>query len=73
MAILSVSLTPELEKFINDDVASGEFESKGQIIRKALREFKEDLLLKRLNKSVQDFKDGKYYEGDLMEIVEKIK
>lgn len=73
MSNLSVSLTPELEKFINDQIESGEFESKGQIVRKALREFEEDLLLQRLNKSVREVAEGKYYEGDLMEIDSQIK
>ena len=54
MSILSISLTPELEKFINDEVASGEFESKGQLVKKALRKFEEDLVVTRILKASEE-------------------
>jgi len=72
MAILSVSLTPELEKFINDEVASGEFESKGQLVKKALRKFEEDTVIERILRASREVKNGEYFEGDLMELVKKI-
>jgi putative addiction module CopG family antidote len=73
MAILSVSLTPELEKFIEDEVSSGEFESKGQLIKKALKRFEEELIIARLLKASREIDQGVYLEGDLDELVKKIK
>lgn len=51
MGILSVSLTPELEKFIEDEVTSGKFESKGQLIKKALKRFEEEIVIARILKA----------------------
>lgn len=72
MGILSVSLTPELEKFIEDEVASGEFESKGQVVKKALRKFEEELIIQRLLKISDEIDKGVYLEGDLRELMKKI-
>lgn len=73
MGILSVSLTPELEKFINDEVASGEFESKGQLIKKALRKFEEELIIQRILKASAEAKAGKVIRGDLRELLKQMK
>jgi putative addiction module CopG family antidote len=73
MSILSVSLPSDLEKFISDEVASGEFESKSQLVKKALRKFEEDLIVERLLRSSREAKEGKVFRGDLRELVKKIK
>lgn len=73
MGILSVSLTPELEKFINDEVASGEFESKGQLIKKALKRFEEEVVVARILKASKEAKAGLVLYGDLDELVKQIK
>lgn len=73
MGILSVSLTPELEKFIEDEVASGEFESKGQLVKKALRKFEEELVIARIFKASAEAKKGKVLRGDLKELLKQIK
>lgn len=73
MGILSVSLTPELEKFIEDEVASGEFESKGQLVKKALRKFEEELVITRILKASAEAKRGKVLRGDLKELLKQIK
>jgi putative addiction module CopG family antidote len=73
MGILSVSLTPELEKFIEDEVASGEFESKGQLIKKALKRFEEDLIVEDLLRISAEIEEGIYLEGDLDELAKKVK
>lgn len=72
MPILSVSLTPELDKFITDEVASGEFESKGQLIKKALKKFEEDTIVERVLKASRDIKEGKGLEGDLRDLIKQI-
>ena len=74
MAILSVSLTPELEEFINNEVASGEFESKGQLVKKALRKFEEDTVIERILKASREAREGKgVIRGDLREIIKNMK
>lgn len=73
MGILSVSLTPELEKFIEDQVSSGEFESKGQVVKKALRKFEEEVIIQRLLRISNEIDEGVYLEGDLRELMKKIK
>ena len=73
MGILSVSLPPELEKFIEDEVASGEFESKGQVVKKALKKFEEELVVARILKASAEAKEGKVLRGDLRELLRKIK
>jgi antitoxin ParD1/3/4 len=42
---MNVSLTPELEKFVSDKVASGRYTSASEVVREALR------LLEREDKS----------------------
>jgi antitoxin ParD1/3/4 len=39
--IMNVSLTPELEKFVADKVASGWFKNASEVVRQSLREMKE--------------------------------
>ncbi len=73
MGILSVSLTPELEKFIEDEIASGEFESKGQLVKKALKRFEEEIVIARILKASAEAKEGKVLRGDLRELLKKIK
>ena len=72
MPILSVSLTPELDKFITDEVSSGEFESKGQLIKKALKKFEEDTIIDRVYKASREAKEGKGLSGDLRDILNKM-
>lgn len=73
MSILSVSLTPEIEEFIEQEMSSGEFESKGQLVKKALKKFEEDRLMERLTKASEDIRNGLYLEGDLEELSKKFK
>ena len=73
MGILSVSLTPELEKFIEDEVASGEFVSKGQLVKKALKKFEEELVIQRILKAGEEAETGMVLRGDLDELVKMVK
>ena len=56
---MNISLTPTLEKFVNDKVASGLYNSVSEVIREAIRLMiskervsQEDLI--RLNKDIED-------------------
>ncbi len=40
---MNVSMTPELEKFINDQVKSGLYQTASEVIRAGLRRLKEDM------------------------------
>ena len=71
MSILSVSLPAEIEAFIEREIASGEFETKSQIVKKALRQLEEELALQRILKAEQEIRDGKGIEGDLREIIKR--
>lgn len=73
MSILSVSLTPEIEEFIAREMESGEFESKGQLVKKALKRFEEDLIVERILKASQKSKEGEIFQGDLKELAKKIR
>ena len=45
---MNVSLTPELEKFVNDQVASGMYYSASEVVREGLRLLKEQELYRSL-------------------------
>lgn len=72
MSILSVSLTPDLEAFIDEQIEAGNFESKGQLVKRALRKFEEDLAVERILKASAEIKEGKIIRGDLREIIKKM-
>lgn len=72
MSILSVSLPPELEKFIESEIDSGEFESKAQVVKKALKKLQEDSTVARILKAEEEIKNGKGLRGDLKELVKDI-
>lgn len=72
MSTLSVPLTPELEKFIEEQVRDGAAANKADVVRRALYQAREDAAFSRLQQSLQDVKDGKVYEGDLMELIKHI-
>lgn len=72
MAILSVSLTLELEKFIEDEVTSGEFESAEQLIHEALKKFEEEVIIERILKAGAEIDKGVFLRGDLDELVKLV-
>ena len=62
----------EIEKFIHSEIDSGEFESKGQIIKKALKKFQEDLIVTRILTAEEEIRNGKGLRGDLKKLIKKI-
>jgi antitoxin ParD1/3/4 len=67
---MNVSLTPALEQYVNDKVATGLYNSVSEVIREALRLLisKEtplsQELLDRLNRDIEEgLNDSKSYEG----------
>ena len=66
---MNVSLTPELERLINDKVETGSYQTASEVVREALRLLKQrDEGLVRLRNDVQDGFDqiarGEYSEYD---------
>jgi len=57
---MNVSLTPELEKYVNEKVASGLYQSASEVIREGLRLLKEQDALReiRLGKLRQQMQVG---------------
>jgi len=65
MAILSVSLPPDLEAFIESEIASGRFETKSQVVKRALRNFMEYSLENRILEASKEAHNGKVYRGKI--------
>ncbi len=68
---MNVSLTPELEKLVNEQVKSGLYNSASEVIRESLRLFKEQLMLKEIRRDelrreimigVEQIRNGEYTE-----------
>lgn len=66
---MNISLTPDLEAIINEQIKSGLYNSPNEVIRESLRLLKEQDELKRLRreelrkeimKGVEDMKEGRY-------------
>ena len=79
---MNISLTPRLEKFVQDKVASGLYNSVSEVIREALRllaskEGISEERLVQLNRDIEegwnDLENGNYREGHtvMKEIINK--
>ncbi len=81
---MNVSLTPELENLVNEQVKSGLYNSASEVIRESLRLFKEQLMLKEIRRNelrreimlgVEQIRNGEYVEvkaSDLDAFAEKL-
>ncbi|MFA5997210.1 MAG: hypothetical protein WC791_01830 [Candidatus Paceibacterota bacterium] len=72
MSTISVPLPPELEKFINNQIKSGNAANKADVVRRALVRFAEDEAVRDVLEASQEVKDGKVLRGDLRELAKKI-
>jgi antitoxin ParD1/3/4 len=76
---MNVSLTPELEKLVNDEVASGRYKTASEVVREGLRllEFRKKKLqaLKReLAIGIRQLERGEFYEyASVQELFDDIK
>jgi len=68
---MNVSLTPELEKFIESKVKSGRYHTASEVVRESLRlleredqllEFKRNELRREIEKGVEQIRNGEYIE-----------
>lgn len=65
MSILSVPLTPELEKMIDELVKNGVVANKADAARKAIRFFAEEHAVKVVLEAEREVADGKVLRGEL--------
>ena len=77
MPTMNVSLTSEMVKFVDDEVASGDYVSASEVVRDALRALKhdrdvEDVKLQLLREAVdiglQEADEGKFSDRSIEEI-----
>ena len=66
---MNVSLTPELEKFVADKVATGDFASASEVVRAALRILAEEERWKtyareKIERGLADMKSGRIVDGE---------
>ena len=73
MSTLSVPLTPELEAFINAQVKSGKSANKAAVVRYAIQRLSEEEAVQAVLDSERDIREGRYFRGDLREILKKFK
>lgn len=72
MSTLSVPLSPELEKFINNQVKSGRASNKADVVRRALIRFSEDEAVEMILRAQKEIADGKGLRGDLRKLAAQI-
>jgi len=68
--LMNVSLTPELEKFVKDKVATGRYTSASEVVREALRIFEErdarqEELRKEVQKGIDSLDRGEAVDGEV--------
>jgi Arc/MetJ-type ribon-helix-helix transcriptional regulator len=72
MSMLSVPLTPELEKTINRLVEDGVATNKADLARKAIEYFAEQRAIQDVLDAQKELGEGKFLKGDLDELAKKI-
>ncbi|MCC6330051.1 MAG: type II toxin-antitoxin system ParD family antitoxin [Acidobacteria bacterium] len=83
---MNVSLTPELEKFIENKVKSGRYHTASEVVRESLRlleredqllEFKRNELRREIEKGVEQIRNGECLEvnsdGEWRQFLEDVK
>jgi antitoxin ParD1/3/4 len=66
---MNVSLTPELEKFVADTVATGRYSSASEVVRAALRILEEedrwkDYAREKIARGIEDVAAGRIVDGE---------
>lgn len=66
---MNVSLTPELEKFVEETVASGRFRSASEVVRNSLRMMEEEERWKayarsKIEQGLADVEAGRVIDGE---------
>jgi len=66
---MNVSLTPELEKFVADTVATGRYNSASEVVREGLRKLEEEESWReyakaKIARGLEDFAAGRIVDGE---------
>ena len=72
MTTLSVPITSEQERFINQQVKSGRAANKAHVVRYALQRLAEEEAVASVLRAEQDIKEGRVFYGDLDKLAKKI-
>ena len=73
MSTLSIPLTPELEKFVINQVKLGRAENKASVVRQALIQYEREEAVRAVLESHREAMGGKVLRGDLDDLARKIK
>lgn len=73
MANLSVSIDGETERRLELEVAQGDFQSKSELVKKALIEYMRELAYQRILQSEREYAEGKFFvlRGNLRDHIRK--
>lgn len=73
MTTISVPITGEQEKFINDMVKSGKAANKAHVVRYAIQRLSESEAVEAVLESERELSAGKGLRGDLRTLLKKVK
>ncbi|KKR70200.1 MAG: hypothetical protein UU13_C0011G0003 [Candidatus Nomurabacteria bacterium GW2011_GWB1_40_7] len=73
MTTLSIPISGDLEKFIERMVRDGKGANKADVVRRALREYKENEVVETILQAQREITLGKGLKGDLRQLMRKIK
>ena len=73
MTTLSIPVSGELAEFINRMIREGKGANKADVVRRALREYRENAAVENILQAEREFAQGKVLRGDLRELVKKFK
>ncbi|MBI5645088.1 hypothetical protein HY970_03235 [Candidatus Kaiserbacteria bacterium] len=73
MSTISVPISAEQEKFINDLVKSGKAANKAHAVRYAIQRLAEEEAIESVRRGIEDVRVGRVYRGDLRKLVKKFK
>ena len=72
MVTLSVPLDADLVNFIDFVISENKAETKAGVVRMALKQFQEHLILQEILQAEQDLKEGNVLRGDLADLADKL-
>ncbi len=73
MTTLSVPITSEQERFINNLVKSGKAANKAHVVRYALQRLAEEEAIASVLRAEQDIKENRVFYGDLDKLSKKLR
>ncbi len=71
MITISVPISSEQEKFINDLVKSGKAANKAHAVRYAIQRLAEEEAIATVLEGERDIQEGRVYRGDLRKLIKK--